>query len=69
MTETFLQHIGAQEILNKPEAAAFLRIKKRTLDCWMQRGLLPFSKLPSGSVRFRKDQLLAFVANFETKRR
>jgi carboxylesterase type B len=60
MTETFLRHIGAQEILNKPEAATFLRIKKRTLDVWMTKGL-PYAKLPSGAVRFRRDQLLAWV--------
>jgi excisionase family DNA binding protein len=69
MTETLLRQIGAQDILNKPEAAAFLRIKKRTLDDWMRRGLLPYCKLPSGSVRFRRDHLLAFVAQFEAKRR
>jgi predicted site-specific integrase-resolvase len=69
MTEAFLQHIGAQEILDKPEAAAFLRIKKRTLDSWMHKGLVPYCKLPSGAVRFRKDHLLAFVTRFEAKHR
>jgi len=66
MTETFLQHIGAQDILNKPEAAAFLRIKKRTLDDWMRRGLIPYSKLPTGTVRFRRSQLLEFLAKFQS---
>jgi len=66
MTEAFLQHIGAQDILNKPEAAAFLRIKKRTLDDWMRRGLIPYSKLPTGTVRFRRSQLLEFLAKFQS---
>jgi predicted DNA-binding transcriptional regulator AlpA len=60
MTETFLRHIGAREILNKPEAATFLRIKKRTLDAWMTKGL-PYAKLPSGAVRFRREQLLEWL--------
>jgi excisionase family DNA binding protein len=67
MTESFIRHIGAQEILNKPEAAAFLRIKKRTLDAWMKQRRIPFLKLPSGTVRFRKDQLLDFISQFEVR--
>ena len=67
MTETFLRHIGAQDILDKPEAAYFLRIQKRTLDDWMRKGIVPFSKLPSGAVRFRRDHLLDFVGNYATK--
>jgi excisionase family DNA binding protein len=54
-------------VLDKPEAAEFLRIKRRTLDEWMRRKRIPFSKLPSGAVRFRKDQLLEFLARFEVK--
>ena len=47
-------------VLDKPEAATFLRIKKRTLDVWMTKGL-PHIKLPSGGVRFRRDQLLEWL--------
>src|SRR5262245_12972105 len=47
-------------IFDKPEAAAFLCIKGRTLDDWMRRKRVPFSKLPSGAVRFRRDQLVEF---------
>ena len=60
MNDVIRHQIGAQEVYDKPEAAEFLRIKKRTLDVWMTRGL-PYSKLPSGAVRFRRDQLLAWV--------
>ncbi len=52
-------------IWTKPEAADFLRIKSRTLDSWMRRGLLPFSRLPTGAVRFRRSQLVDFVAKYE----
>ena len=53
-----------QQVLNKPEAADLLRIKRRTLDDWMRRRRVPFIKLPSGAVRFRRDQLLEFLAKF-----
>ena len=69
MTETLIQHNGPLEIMDKREAAAFLRIRPRTLDDWQKRGLIPYCKLPSGSVRFRRDHLLAFVAQFEARRR
>jgi excisionase family DNA binding protein len=49
-----------QQLFDKPEAAEFLRIKKRTLDEWMRKRRVPFLKLPSGAVRFRRDQLLEF---------
>jgi Helix-turn-helix domain len=66
--EALLKQVGAQEILDKPEAAAFLRIKKRTLDSWMRQGL-PYIKVPfGGSVRFQRTHLIAFLAQFETKR-
>ena len=53
-----------QQVLIKPEAADLLRIKRRTLDDWMRRRRVPFIKLPSGAVRFRRDQLLEFLAKF-----
>ena len=52
-------------IFDKPEAAAFLSIKPRTLDDWMRRKRIPFSKLPSGAVRFRRDQLIEFLKKYE----
>lgn len=54
-------------VWTKPEAAEFLRIKPRTLDDWMRKKRIPFCKLPSGAVRFRTDQLLAFLSKFEVK--
>ena len=55
------------EILRKPEASKLLEISKRTLDDWMKRGIVPFSKLPTGAVRFRRSQLLAFLDKYQTK--
>jgi len=52
-------------ILDKSEAAPFLRIAPRTLDEWMRKGRVPYIKLPSGAVRFRTDQLLDFLGKFE----
>jgi predicted site-specific integrase-resolvase len=54
-------------ILNKPQAARFLQIRPRTLDLWMKRGRVPFIKLPSGAVRFRRDQLLDFISQFHAR--
>ena len=52
-------------VLTKAEAAEFLRIKTRTLDEWMRLKRVPFAKLPSGTVRFRRDHLLQFIGKFE----
>ena len=43
-----------RRILNKPEAAEFLKVKPRTVDDWMRKRRIPFAKLPSGAVRFRR---------------
>lgn len=53
------------ELLDKKEAATFLRVSTRTVDDWMRRRRIPYAKLPSGAVRFRRSQLLEFVAKFE----
>ena len=55
----------AETVWDKPETAEFLKIKVRTLDDWMRKKRIPFAKLPSGAVRFRKSQLLAFIAKYE----
>jgi predicted site-specific integrase-resolvase len=53
------------EILDKPGASKLLKISTRTLDDWMRRKVVPYAKLPSGTVRFRRSQLLEFVARYE----
>jgi len=53
------------EILDKPGASKLLKISIRTLDDWMRKKRVPYSKLPSGTVRFRRSQLLAFIAKYE----
>ena len=63
-----ITHVANNDaVRTKPEAAEFLRIKPRTLDDWMRKKRIPFCKLPSGAVRFRTDQLLAFLSKFEVK--
>ncbi len=52
-------------VLTKTEAAELLRIKPRTLDEWMRHKRIPYSKLPGGTVRFRRDQLLDFIQKFQ----
>jgi excisionase family DNA binding protein len=53
------------EVLRKAEASKLLGISKRTLDDWQRRRIVPFSKLPSGAVRFRRSQLLAFLDMYD----
>ena len=52
-------------ILTKEGAAEFLKVKPRTIDEWMRKRRIPFCKLPSGTVRFRRSQLLEFVGKFQ----
>lgn len=52
-------------VLTKTEAAELLRIKPRTLDEWMRHKRIPYSKLPGGTVRFRRDHLLDFIQKFQ----
>lgn len=53
------------EVLRKDAASKLLGISKRTLDDWQRRRIVPFSKLPSGAVRFRRSQLLAFLDRYD----
>jgi excisionase family DNA binding protein len=52
-------------IYNKTGAADFLKVKPRTIDEWMHKRRIPYSKLPSGAVRFRRDQLIEFLRTYE----
>jgi len=61
---TQIQDIN-DEVLGKPDASRLLSISTRTLDSWMRRRIVPFSKLPSGAVRFRRSQLLSFIEAHE----
>jgi len=53
------------EVLRKAGASKLLTISERTLDDWMKRRIVPFSKLPTGAVRFRRSQLLAFLDRYD----
>ena len=52
------------EILNKREAAKVLRISVRTADEWMKKGILPFIKMPTGVVRFRRSHILELMDRY-----
>ena len=52
-------------ILTKEGAAEFLKVKPRTIDEWMRKRRIPFCKLPSGTLRFQRSQLLEFVGKFQ----
>ena len=58
-------NVGAA--LSKQQAAEFLGIAVRTLDEWIRRKRIPYSKLPSGIVRFRPEHLVAFLEKYEVK--
>jgi excisionase family DNA binding protein len=53
------------EILDKHGAALFLGFSSRTLDTWIQKKRIPYVKLPGGSIRFRRSQLIAFLEKHE----
>jgi len=63
MTDAINTNIG--EVLRKDAASKFCEISERTLDNWMRRGIVPYSKMPSGAVRFRKSQLIEMLATYE----
>jgi len=54
-----------EEVMTKPQAAGFIQVSKRTLDNHMRKGWIPFIKLPSGTVRFRRSQLIAFLETYQ----
>jgi excisionase family DNA binding protein len=53
------------EILDKHGAALFLGFSSQTLDTWIQKKRIPYSKLPGGSIRFRRSQLIEFLKKYE----
>jgi excisionase family DNA binding protein len=53
------------EVFDKHGAAMFLGFSTRTMDTWVSKKRVPFSKLPGGSIRFRRSQLIAFLAKYE----
>jgi excisionase family DNA binding protein len=54
-----------EEVFGKKGAAQFLRVKERTIYEWMKKGLIPYSKLPSGAVRFRRQSLLKWMDKYK----
>jgi len=54
----------SDQILNKKETANALRISVRTADDWMRKGILPFIKMPTGAVRFKRSHLLELMDRY-----
>jgi excisionase family DNA binding protein len=51
----------AAEFLSTREAADLLRVTERSILNFRQRGRLPFMKMDSGAVRFRREHVLALM--------
>jgi excisionase family DNA binding protein len=54
---------ASDDLLNKWQLAAKLRIGKRTVDYWMRQGRLPFIKV-NKTVRFRWSDVLEKLSEF-----
>ena len=66
---TDLANISQTDIMNERQAAYFLRFARATLRTWRCRGRGPqFLKLPNGSIRYLRQDLLRFLAGKECKR-
>jgi excisionase family DNA binding protein len=53
------------EVLDKYGASMFLGFSSRTLDAWIAKKRIPYVKLPGGSIRFRRSQLIEFLKKYE----
>ena len=53
------------EVLDKYGASIFLGFSSRTLDTWISKKRIPYIKLPGGSIRFRRSQLIEFLKKYE----
>jgi excisionase family DNA binding protein len=51
----------APEFLSTREAADLLRVTERSILNFRKKGRLPFAKMESGAVRFRREHVLALM--------
>jgi excisionase family DNA binding protein len=51
-----------REVLTAAEAADLLRISLRKLNEWVRLKHIPFCTLPGDTIRFRREQILEFLA-------
>lgn len=47
-------------MLSRKELALFLNVTDRTIDNYRKKGM-PFIQLPSGTIRFNKDEVLEWL--------
>lgn len=57
---------AVDEIMNEQEAAAFLKIKPRTLRLWRNERGLPHSKITSRVIRYSRSDLTEWMSRFHT---
>ena len=49
------------DLLTAAETAAIYRVARSTVTGWAHRGLLPYTKTPTGQLRFRRDTVLRLL--------
>ena len=49
------------ELLTSSEAAALIRVSRRTLHRWEQRGLITPARTPTGQLRYRRREVEALL--------
>jgi excisionase family DNA binding protein len=55
------QRPGQSEYLTKPQIAERLKVTTRTIDTWMQKGLIPYRKI-GRTVRFVWEEVCQYLA-------
>lgn len=58
-----------ERLLTKGEVARLCRVDERTVGRWVEAGKVACQRTPSGRVRFRKHDVLTFVAQAIPHRR
>lgn len=53
------------DYLTKKQVAKLVQTSPRTIDAYMMKGILPFIKMPTGSVRFRRSQIIEALNKFQ----
>jgi len=56
----------SNEIFTKKEAAAYLKVSIPTIDRWMKKRIIPYSKI-GGKVLFQKKDLINLLENKKIK--
>ena len=63
-TGTGTKTLPMDQYMTTREAAELLRVTTRTIAAYMAKGILPYIKLPGGTVRFKKSSIEQRLAEF-----